>query len=61
MSAQTSRPAAPGDVPRAGIELNGLNTIAEAERHGRARDLFWPWFAANVSVLGLGYGSFILG
>ena len=48
-------------TPRAGIELNGLNTIAESERHGRARDLFWPWFAANVSVLGLGYGSFILG
>ncbi|HEY0373234.1 MAG TPA: cytosine permease [Amnibacterium sp.] len=61
MTAQTSRPAASGDGVRAGIEVNGLNTIAEAERHGRARDLFWPWFAANVSVLGLGYGSFILG
>jgi nucleobase:cation symporter-1, NCS1 family len=61
VSAQTSRPVSPGDGARAGIELNGLNTIAEAERHGRARDLFWPWFAANVSVLGLGYGSFILG
>ncbi|MCU1472733.1 cytosine permease [Amnibacterium sp.] len=61
MTAQTSRPAASGDGVRAGIEVNGLNTIAEAERRGRARDLFWPWFAANVSVLGLGYGSFILG
>jgi purine-cytosine permease-like protein len=61
VTAQTSRPAASGDGARAGIEVNGLNTIAEAERHGRARDLFWPWFAANVSVLGLGYGSFILG
>ncbi|MGN6744369.1 MAG: purine-cytosine permease family protein [Amnibacterium sp.] len=56
MSTETSHPAVP-----AGIELNGLNTIAESERRGRARDLFWPWFAANVSVLGLGYGSFILG
>ena len=52
------RAAAP-PVP-AGIEANGLNTIAEAERHGRARGLFWPWFAANVSVLGLGYGAFVL-
>jgi purine-cytosine permease-like protein len=43
------------------IELNGLNTIDEAERHGRPRDLFWPWFAANVSVLGISYGSFVLG
>ncbi len=49
-------PPAPG-----GIEANGLNTIPESERKGRARDLFWPWFAANVSVLGIGYGSFILG
>lgn len=44
-----------------GIELNGLDTIQESERHGRPRDLFWPWFAANVSVLGLSYGSFLLG
>ena len=45
----------------AGIELKGLETIVESERHGRARDLFWPWFGANVSVLGLSYGSFLLG
>jgi purine-cytosine permease-like protein len=42
------------------IELNALNTIDEAERHGKPRDLFWPWFAANVSVFGLGYGSWLL-
>ncbi|WP_223691694.1 purine-cytosine permease family protein [Leifsonia poae] len=44
-----------------GVELNGLNTIHESERTGRARDLFWPWFGANVSVFGLSYGSFLLG
>ncbi len=43
------------------VEMNGLNTIAESERKGRPVDLFWPWFAANVSVLGVSYGSFILG
>ncbi len=43
------------------IEANGINVIADAERRGRPRDLFWPWFAANVSVLGLSYGSFVLG
>ena len=43
------------------IEANGINVIAEAERKGRPRDLFWPWFAANVSVLGLSYGAFVLG
>jgi purine-cytosine permease-like protein len=45
----------------AGIELNGLNVIDESERHGAARDLFWPWFGSNVSVLGISYGSFLLG
>ena len=46
---------------RLGVELNGINTIAENERTGTARSLFWPWFGANVSVLGLSYGSFVLG
>lgn len=43
------------------VEMNGINVIADAERKGSPRDLFWPWFAANVSVLGLSYGSFELG
>nr|WP_218885517.1 cytosine permease [Kineococcus aurantiacus] len=41
--------------------MNGVNAVSEAERHGRPRDLFWPWFAANVSVLAVSYGSFVLG
>jgi nucleobase:cation symporter-1, NCS1 family len=43
------------------VEANGINVISDAERKGTARQLFWPWFAANVSVLGLSYGSFTLG
>lgn len=58
-SAASTAPAP--SATRGGIELNGLNTIDESERHGRARDLFWPWFGANVSVLGISYGSFVLG
>jgi nucleobase:cation symporter-1, NCS1 family len=42
------------------IEANGINVITENERKGHPRDLFWPWFAANVSVLGLSYGAFEL-
>jgi NCS1 family nucleobase:cation symporter-1 len=50
------------DAPTATrVELNGINTIQENERRGKARSLFWPWFGANVSVLGISYGSFILG
>ena len=43
------------------IETNGIDIIDEAERTARPRDLFWPWFAANVSVFGMGYAAFIYG
>jgi len=43
------------------IEANGINVITDEQRKGHPRDLFWPWFAANVSVLGLSYGAFVLG
>ncbi len=46
---------------RGRIEMNGMNVVAESERTGKASDLFWPWFAANVSVFGLSYGAYILG
>ncbi len=48
--------AAPALIERAGIEV-----IPESERTAKPRDLFWPWFAANVSVFGMSYGSFVLG
>ncbi|MBT2503300.1 cytosine permease [Curtobacterium sp. ISL-83] len=43
------------------VERQGIDVIAESDRKGRPRGLFWPWFAANISVLGLSYGSFVLG
>ncbi|MFI9381479.1 purine-cytosine permease family protein [Kutzneria sp. NPDC052558] len=42
------------------VEANGINVIGDDQRKGTPRQLFWPWFAANVSVLGLSYGSFTL-
>lgn len=42
------------------MEVNGINTIAEAERRGRPRDLFQPWFAGNISVLAMSYGAWVL-
>ncbi|WP_252441854.1 purine-cytosine permease family protein [Pseudonocardia humida] len=64
----TSRhPQAGGDTGATGggkqvlrVEANGINVIADAERKGRPRDLFWPWFAANISVFGISYGAFTL-
>ena len=46
---------------RLGVEITGIEIIEESERTAQPRDLFWPWFAANVSVFGISYGSFVLG
>jgi NCS1 family nucleobase:cation symporter-1 len=43
------------------VEMNGINVIATGERKGKASDLFWPWCAANVGVLGMGYAAYLLG
>lgn len=43
------------------IEENGIEVIAESERTAKPSDLFWPWFAANVSVFGISYASYIYG
>ena len=44
-------PAVAATSPRVAVETNGINVIAEDERKGAPRQLFWPWFGANVSVL----------
>jgi len=48
-------------MPAFDVEINGANVIAESERSGHARSLFWPWAGANVSLLALSYGAFFLG
>ena len=48
-------------MPIFDLELNGPNVIAESERSGKARSLFWPWAGANVSLLAVSYGAFFLG
>lgn len=69
MSSVPSSPSAPSapssaqrsDRPGALVETTGIEIIAESERTARPRDLFWPWFAANVSVFGMSYGAYLLG
>jgi len=56
MSTETTRPGS-----ALAVEKNGINVIDESERKGSPKDLFWPWAAANISVLGISYGSFLLG
>jgi NCS1 family nucleobase:cation symporter-1 len=46
-------------APRAmAVETTGIEVITDDQRKGTPRQLFWPWFGANVSVFGLSYGSF---
>ena len=45
--------APPIERPRVGhIEQRGIEPVPPDERNGRPLQLFWAWFAANISVLG---------
>ncbi|MFD7923006.1 purine-cytosine permease family protein [Streptomyces sp. NPDC059740] len=39
------------------VETRGIEPVPDSERHGRARQMFWTWFAANISLLGLPLGA----
>lgn len=42
------------------IETHGIDPIPDHDRHGKPSDLFWIWFAANISVLAVTYGGFLI-
>ncbi|MFC0600759.1 purine-cytosine permease family protein [Streptomyces palmae] len=47
-----------GAIPNTGaVETRGIEPVLEHERHGRARELFPTWVAANISVLLLTMGA----
>lgn len=57
-------PAEPGVPPTTStlaVEMAGLDVIPESDRKGTPRGLFMPWFAANISVLGISWGAWVLG
>ena len=39
------------------VETRGIEPVPDAERHGHAGQMFWTWFAANISILGLPLGA----
>jgi len=41
-------------------EKRGIELVTDAERHGRARDLFFVWAAPNVSVLNFTIGATLI-
>jgi NCS1 family nucleobase:cation symporter-1 len=42
------------------IETHGINPIPDSDRHGKPLELFWVWCAANISILGVTYGAFLV-
>lgn len=61
--AETTEPGtpAPAPGPASRIETTGIEIIEPEARTAKPRDLFWPWFAANISVFGISYASYIYG
>ncbi|WP_353941420.1 cytosine permease [Streptomyces sp. HUAS MG91] len=39
------------------VETRGIEPVPDDERHGHASQMFWTWFAANISILGLPLGA----
>ncbi|MFF4767492.1 purine-cytosine permease family protein [Streptomyces sp. NPDC001255] len=39
------------------VETRGIEPVPDNERHGHAGQMFWTWFAANISLLGLPLGA----
>lgn len=42
------------------IEKNGIEPILESDRHGKPSELFWIWAAANIAILGVAYGGYLV-
>ncbi|WP_228509492.1 purine-cytosine permease family protein [Curtobacterium sp. VKM Ac-2865] len=49
--------APPSSGTLTSIEQRGIEPVPAAERTGNAGALFWVWFAANISILGLPLGA----
>ncbi|MCF2706118.1 cytosine permease [Arcanobacterium haemolyticum] len=39
------------------VEQRGIEPVPESEKKGRPGELFWVWFAANISILGIPLGA----
>ncbi len=58
---ETQAPGSGAAVVDSRIETAGIEIISSDKRTAKPRDLFWPWFAANISVFGISYAAFVYG
>jgi purine-cytosine permease-like protein len=54
-------PVTPSAAPAFSIERSGLEPTPEDRRVGRAARMFWLWFAANSSIVSVGFGATLFG
>jgi nucleobase:cation symporter-1, NCS1 family len=57
--ATAAPPGAAKDVPGQ-IEVRGIDVVPDSERHGRPRELFWLWLAANTSFIYILLGGLMI-
>ncbi|GAB3694035.1 purine-cytosine permease family protein [Saccharopolyspora tripterygii] len=48
---------ATSETAESALETRGIEPVPEGERTGHPMQLFWVWFAANISILGLPLGA----
>lgn len=56
MSVQSTRTS--GLLSR--VEQRGIEPVPDADRNGTPGQLFWVWFAANISILGIPLGATLI-
>jgi nucleobase:cation symporter-1, NCS1 family len=42
------------------VERRGIELVPESERHGKPRDLFFVWVAANANVFSIVNGALLI-
>lgn len=42
------------------VEQRGLEPVPDDQRNGTPGQLFWVWFAANISILGIPLGATLI-
>ena len=57
MTSSASTSASDTTVDVLSLETRGIEPVPDDERNGNPLQLFWVWFAANISILGLPLGA----
>src|ERR1700744_4713762 len=61
-STKKNSPGTRTPTPEEGaLETRGIEPVPGSERNGHPMQLFWVWFAANISILALPLGATLVG